>query len=141
MLWYSSKLSDLYTCIHNCIMLKRYKIGDCVHIFICKCIDGTSGSRGRIRGASLSKGRGLMIFYSQNATFSYFFLCSRLILSIILIEIWQNTLKTDFYFNHQHFSDCLPQLTVHAQQGQILDPPLDGMYCIACWFLCFSILE
>ena len=36
-------------------------------------------------------GRGPMIFYAQNAIFSHFFLRSRLILSIILIEIWPKT--------------------------------------------------
>ena len=35
----------------------------------------------------------LRFVYAQNANFSQFFLCSRLILSIILIEIWPNHTK------------------------------------------------
>ena len=36
-------------------------------------------------------GRGPMIFYAQNANFSHFFLRSRTILCILLIEIWPKT--------------------------------------------------
>ena len=58
----------------------------------------TSGSRGggRTRRAPPPNGRGPKIFYAQNANFSQFFLRSlrsRLILSIILIEIWQKHAK------------------------------------------------
>jgi len=49
---------------------------------------------GRTRRARPPNGRGPMIFYAQNANFSQFFrrsLRSRLILSIIIIEIWPKT--------------------------------------------------
>jgi len=42
-------------------------------------------------GARPPNGRGPMIFYAQNANFSHFFLRSRTILCILLIEIWPKT--------------------------------------------------
>jgi len=43
---------------------------------------------GGAHGAPPPNGRGPMFFYAQNANF-----CSRLILSIMLIEIWQKHAK------------------------------------------------
>jgi len=51
-----------------------------------------------------SRGPRTYVFNAQNANFSLIFLRSRLILSMILIEIWPKTRKNnDFYFNLQHF--------------------------------------
>ena len=56
-----------------------------------------------------------MIFYAQNAIFSHFFLRSRLIWSIILIEIWPKDAKKDFYSTLQHFQwYSTPPLTTAA---------------------------
>ena len=45
-------------------------------------------------------------FMPQNTFFKniyHFFISSRLMLSILLIEIWPKHAKNDFYFNRQHF--------------------------------------
>jgi len=57
-------------------------------------------------------GRGPMIFYAQNAKFSQFFFARYArdyFLSIILIEIWQNTLKMTFTLTFNTFNDFLPR--------------------------------
>ena len=63
----------------------------------------TSGSRGAHPARAPLTAADLRFFMPKTLFFSQFFLRSRLILSIILIEIWQNTLKYDCYFNLQHF--------------------------------------
>ena len=59
----------------------------------------TSGSRG-----GGPNGRGPMIFLMPKTRFFSIFLRSRLILSIILIEIKPKHATNEFYFNLQHFS-------------------------------------
>ena len=48
-------------------------------------------------GERLPNGRGPLIFLCPKRYFSQFFLRSRLILNIILIEIWLKHFKNDFY--------------------------------------------
>jgi len=78
-------------------------------------------------GASPLTAADILYFYAQNAIFFHFFLRSRFILSLVLIEIWHKKkhVKMTFYFNRQHFQWLsTPVDEVHAPWGQILDPPL-----------------
>ena len=65
--------------------------------FIIFDVRTTSGSRGGAHPARAPlTAADLWFFYAQNAKFSQFFLRSRLILGLILLEIWQKNAKNDF---------------------------------------------